>query len=91
MFGHQVAIHVRARVVDPLGDPLQDDRAHRDRLHEVAVSHVEVEDPHACTQQDVDLFAEASEVRRVQRRLDLHRSCPVVPAHADNSKSTGVR
>jgi hypothetical protein len=47
MLRHQVAIHVRSRVVDLLRDRLQDDRAHRDRLDEVAVPYVEVEDPHA--------------------------------------------
>ena len=79
---HQMAVDVPVARVNDRCDPLEDDRAHRDRLDEVAVADVEVEDAGARAQQHVDLLAEAREVGRVERRLDLHRSDPVVPAHA---------
>ena len=79
---HQVAVDERPAVVDDRRDPLQDDRADRDRLDEVAVADVEVKDAHARAEQHLDLLAEPREVGRVERGLHLHRSDPVVPAHA---------
>jgi len=63
-------------------DRLQHDRAESDRLDEVTVTDVEVEDACARAKQHVDLLAEVGEVRRIQRRLDLHRSDPFAPGHA---------
>ena len=78
---HQVTVDERAARVDDRRDRLEDDRAHRDRLDEVTVADVEVEHMHAGAKEHVDLLAQAREVGRIERRLDLHRSDPVVPAH----------
>ena len=60
------------RVVHERRDRLEHDRADRDRLDEVPVADVEVEDPHAGVEAArLDLLAEAGEVGRVERRLDL--------------------
>ena len=77
-----MAVDVRIGRVNDRRDPLEDDRADRDRLDEVPVADVEVEDARARAQQHLDLLAEPREVGRVERGLDLHRSDPVVPAHA---------
>jgi len=45
------------------------------------VADVEVEDPAAAAAEVLDLLAQAREVRRVERRLDLHRPDPVPPGH----------
>ena len=79
---HQVHVHRAAALVDARRDRLQDDRPHRDRLDEVAVTDVEVEDAALRVEQRVDLVAEVREVGAVQRRLDLGASDPVRPAHA---------
>ena len=80
---HQVAVDRGALDgVDERRDRLQHDRPHRDRLDEMAVADVEVEDARAGPQQHLDLLAEVREVRRIQRRLDLHGSDPVLPGHA---------
>ena len=69
---HQVAVDRRAvDRVDERRDRLQHDRPDRDRLDEVPVADVEVEDARARPQQHLDLVAEAREVGRVERRLDL--------------------
>ena len=68
---HQVAVESRPRIVDALCDRLEDDRAHRDRRDEVPVADVEVEHSRPGAQQLFDLLAEAREVRRIKRRLDL--------------------
>ena len=78
---HEMTVDVTVARVDDRRDPLEDDRADRDRLDEVAVADVEVEDARARPQQHLDLLAETREVGRVERRLDFHRSDPVVPAH----------
>jgi hypothetical protein len=82
MLRHQVAVDHRARAVDLLGDRLQHDRPDRDRLDEVPVADIEVEDAHAGAQERVDLVAEVCEIGRVEGRLDLYRPDPVVPGHA---------
>ena len=80
---HQVAVDRGAfDGVHERGDVLEHDRAHGDRLDEMAVAHVEVEDARAGAEQDVDLLAERCEVRRVERRFDFDRPDPVSPGHA---------
>ena len=80
-FGHQMAVDEAAGVVDLLRDRLEHDRPDRDRLDEVSVTCVEMEDLHARAHERVDLVAEIGEVARVERRLDLDRPHPVVPRH----------
>ncbi len=88
MLDHQVHVDSRAGAVDPLGDRLQDDRPHRDRLDEMAVADVEVEDVHAGIEQLVDLLSEPREIGPVQRRLDLDLTRPVRPAHRRDRRAT---
>ena len=47
----------------------------------MAIADVEVKDPDAGVKQRLDLLAEAREVRRVDRRLDLDRANPLPPRH----------
>ena len=54
---HQVAIDRTAGFVDQRRNRLEDDRAGRDRRHEVAVADVEVEDTDAGSEQHLDLLA----------------------------------
>ena len=76
---HQVAVEHAAGVVHERRDRLEHDGPDRDRLDEVPVADVEVEDAAAGAQEHVDLLAEAREVRRVERRLDLDRPDPARP------------
>jgi len=78
---HQVHVDHAPVVVDQRRDRLEDDRAHRDRLDEVPVAHVEVEDAALGAQQRLELRAQIGEVGAVQRRLDLDGSDPLVPRH----------
>ncbi len=68
---HEVTVEHAARVVHARRDRAEDDRADRDGLDEVPVPDVEVKDATAGVEEDVDLLAEAREVGRVERRLDL--------------------
>ena len=81
---HQVAVEHPAGLVHERRDRLEHDRPDRDGLDEVAVADVEVEDAAAGGEERLDLLAEAREVGRVERRLDLRRSAPtpasVIPA-----------
>ena len=88
---HEVAVHRAADRVHEGSDVLQDDRPDRHRIDEVTVADVEMEDARAGPQEDVDLFAEAREVRRIKRRLDLDRPDPVPPGHrgSDSTPSVG--
>ena len=97
---HEVAVQRTVHAVHDRRDRPQHDRAHRDRLDEMPVADVEVEDPHAGPQQDVHLFAELREVGRIDGGLDLDRAHPVLPAHvarlywvnrAMNSRVNSVR
>ena len=76
-----MAVEHAAEPVDDRRDRLEDDRADRDRLDEVPVTDVEVEDAHARLHDRLDLLAEPREVGRVERRLDLGGAHPFVPAH----------
>ena len=67
--------------VDERGDRRHDDRPDRDLGDEVAVAGVEVEDARARLHERAELVAEAREVGRVDRRLDLDLACPFAPAH----------
>ena len=78
---HEVAIEHRTGGVNARRDRLEHDRPHRDGRNEVAVAHIEVENPHARLEQLVDLLTEAREVGRVQRGLDLVVPCPFRPGH----------
>src|SRR5205814_8158667 len=60
----------------------------RHRRYEVPVAGVEVEDARSGAQENVDLLAEAREVRRVERRLDLDSPDPGVPGHAAPDHTT---
>ena len=80
---HQVAVDGTALDrVHARRDRLEHDRADRDRLDEVTVADVEVEDARARAQQNIDLLAEAREVGRIERGLDLDRPDPLPPGHA---------
>ena len=78
---HQMAVEHRPPAVHQWRDRGEDDRADRDLGDEVAVPGVEVEDPRARLDQRAELLTETREVRRVDRRLDLDRACPVAPSH----------
>src|SRR5437016_603220 len=78
---HEVAVQRTIHAVHDRRDRPQHDRAHRDRLDEMPVADVEMEDPHAAAQQDVHLVAEPREVGRIDGGLDLDRPHPVPPAH----------
>ena len=88
--GHQVAVDHAVHPMDLLRDRLQHDRADRDRLDEVAVANVEVEDANAGAHQRLDLLAESREIRRIEGRLDLDRPHPLGPRH-DAAVYCGVR
>ena len=88
---HEVAVERAVHPVHQRRDPLQDDGTHRDRLDEVAVADVEVEDAHAGAQHDLGFLSESREVRGVEGRLDLDRPHPVPPAHRADSIWSGVR
>ena len=85
-FRHQVAVDDTAQLVDPFGDRLQDDRPDRHGRDEVPVADVEVKDPCASAQKEVDLFAEVCEVRRIERRLHLYGSNPFTPGHGPGTR-----
>ena len=78
---HQVHVDRTPVAVDQRRDRREDDRAHRDRLDEVAVADVEMEDAAFGREQLFDLVAEVGEVRPVERRLDLDRPDPIPPGH----------
>ena len=88
---HQVDIEYAALAVDERRDPLEHDRADRHRRDEVTVADVEVEDAALGAQQHLDLLAEPREVGRVERRLDLDRADPVVPAHPADDRSRAMK
>ena len=73
---HEVAVEPAIAIVDQPGDGLQHDRSHRDRLDEVPVSDVEVEDAGPGIEHGRHLFAEPGEIGRVDRRLDLDAAIP---------------
>ena len=50
---------IAAGGVDPLGERVHDQRAERDRRHEVTVHHVDVDHPGAGREHLLDLVAEA--------------------------------
>ena len=65
---HQVHVDRAAGGVDLVGDRAEDQRPDRDRRHEMAVHHVEVDHPRAGVHHLVDLRAEPREVGREDRR-----------------------
>ena len=83
---HQVAVEHAAEPVHERRDRLEDDRANRDRLHEVTVADVELEDARPRVHDADEICAEIREVGRVDRRLDLGAAHPFVPAHAGDLK-----
>ena len=70
---HQVHVDDPARLVDLLGQRVDDQRAHADRRHEVAVHDVHVDRAGAGVEHRVDLLAEAREVGRQDRGSDAGR------------------
>ena len=60
-------------VVDLLGERVDDERAHADRRHEVAVHDVDVDRARAGVEHGGDLLAEAGEVGGQDRRRDAAR------------------
>ena len=70
---HQVHVDEPARLVDLLGQRVDDQRAHADRRHEVAVHDVDVDGAGAGVEHRVDLLAEAREVGREDRGRDAVR------------------
>ena len=88
---HQMHVDHTAVPVDQRRDRREDDRAHRDRLDEVAVADVEMEDAAFGREQLFDLVAEVGEVRPVERRLDLDRPNPIPPGHPFDPTASTVR
>src|SRR5207253_4778658 len=60
--GHQMTVDHPALPVDLIRDGLEDDRPDRDRLDEVTVAHVEMEDADTGAHEHVDLLAQPREV-----------------------------
>ncbi len=79
---HQVDVQDPALLAEDRRDRLRDDRPDRDRLDEVPVADIELEDLRAAVEQGRHVPAEVGEVRRVDRRFDLGPAHPLVPAHA---------
>src|SRR3954452_3920682 len=69
-------------VVNQACDRMQHDRPDDDRLHEVPVPDVVMEDPYSRAEQLLDLLAKLREVGRIERGLDLGLSQPVRPGHS---------
>src|SRR5215210_3115261 len=88
---HEMAVDPPAPAVDQRGDRLQNDRADRHGLDEMAVPDVEMKDPRPRAKEVLDLVAEAGEVSRVEGRLDLRGSHPLPPAHPAHSKRGAAR
>ena len=59
---HQVHVDQRARAVDALGQRVDRERPHRDRRHEVAVHHVDVDHARPGVEHLADVLAQAREV-----------------------------
>ena len=70
---HQMAVEDTACLVHQRSDRLEHDRSDRDRLDEVPVADVVVEDAHTGADQALQLLAEPREVGRIDRGLDLGR------------------
>ena len=88
---HQVAVEHAARAWTSGAIHLSTIGPDRHGRDEVAVADVPVEDPALGAQQHLDLLAEAREVGRVERRLDLDRPDPVVPAHGADDRSRAMK
>ncbi len=67
---HHVDVDQAAGVVDQVRDRADDDRAERDRRHEVPVHHVDMDHPRTGVEHVLDLSAEPREVGRQDRRRD---------------------
>ena len=84
-----MAVEHAPSVVDEPRDRAQHDRPDRDLVDEVAITDVEVEDACAGVEQALELLAEASEVRGVDRRLDDARRSPLSPKSPAYSTPVG--
>ena len=71
---HQVHVDDRAGRMDLVGERRDDVRAERDRRHEVAVHHINVDHARAGREHLADLRAQPREVGRQDRRRDLART-----------------
>ena len=67
---HEVHVEHAAALVHQVAERVDDQRADRDRRHEVAVHHVHVDDARAGVHDRLDLLAEAREVGRQDRGRD---------------------
>src|SRR5215218_10391184 len=76
---HQVDVDGAARVVDQVGDRSRHQWADRDRRDEVAIHHVDVDDPRAGRHHLLDLRAEAREVGGENRGRDALRGEKTAP------------
>jgi hypothetical protein len=70
---HQVHVDDPTRVVHLVGQRVDDQRAHRDRRHEMAVHDVDVDRPRARVHHRRDLLAQAREVGCQDRGRDAVR------------------
>ena len=82
---HEMDVEDAAALAKERRDRLGHDRADRDRLDEVPVADVELEDLRAALEQGHHVVAQSREIRRVDRRLDLGPAHPLVPAHRRGS------
>ena len=69
---HQVHVEHRAGVVRGVRERRHDERADRDRRHEVPVHHVDVDHARSGLQHLLHLLAQPAEVGREDRRRDAH-------------------
>jgi hypothetical protein len=83
---HQVAVEDASTLMDERRDRFEHDRPDRDRLDELSVADVELEDLRARVHHRFELLAEPREVGSVDRRLDLEPAHPVCPTHGQERK-----
>jgi hypothetical protein len=69
---HQMHVEHRANLARLPRDPVENQRADRDRRHEVAIHHVHVDHARPRGEHLADLLAQAPEVRRQDRGRDAH-------------------
>src|SRR6059058_1041859 len=80
---HQVDVDPAAAVVNQASNRPKHDWADDDRLDEMPVAHVVMENARAGGEELLDLLAKLCEVGRVEGGLDLGLSQPVPPGHLD--------
>src|SRR5207302_2513093 len=88
---HQVNVDAAAAAVDQVSDRLEHHRPDDDRLDEVSVPDVVVEDARPRAEQLLDLLSKPREVGRIEGGLDLGLSQPVRPSHSAGSYAASSR